>query len=166
MASKVYLKIIQKKNPKSRDSDTPGENQALHWSEDPTLSQIFENLIPSTNLSFLRPNQVFSPPTDVYENESHFVVKLEIAGLETNQVTIEVTNSELVVSGVRRETNVKKVSHYHQVEVHYGAFERLVRLPYPAKLNQAKASYSDGFLIIQIPKTTGSKVRNIPIEEE
>lgn len=134
--------------------------------EDSGFSEIFENLMPGKSIAILRPNQVFIPPTDIYENASHFIVKLEIAGTSPDKIIIEWIGYDLIIRGTRKESTTKKPTHYHQVEIHYGAFERVIHLSHKVNLQGAKAAYNDGFLVITIPKSSGSRTRLIPIENQ
>jgi HSP20 family protein len=142
------------------------EKIANHPEEWNHFLDLFESGIPSKNVALLRPNKVFSPPMDIYETDTQFIVKLEIAGIAPSMVTIEWVGQDLIIRGVRKESTTKKPTHYHQIEIHYGAFERVVRISRKVNPKSAKATYNDGFLLITVPKITGTKTRVIPIENK
>ncbi len=139
-------------------------NPKTHPPEDSGFSELFENLMTGKNIAILRPNRVFNPPTDIYENATYFIIKLEIAGVSPDVVSIEWVAYDLIIRGIRKEDIAKKPTHYHQVEIHYGAFERVVRLSHKVNPQGTKATYNNGFLIITIPKASGSRTRVVPIE--
>jgi HSP20 family protein len=53
---------------------------------------------------------------------------------------------------VRRDRNCEAKKSYHQLEIHFGLFERVIPLPRNILGEDAKGSYTDGFLIVTIPK--------------
>ena len=153
------------------ETDPAGNTSTLYKTgsqeehNDPDFMEMFNELIPSQKIAVLRPRRVFAPPTDIYENSSNITVKLEIAGIAPELVTIEWVGYDLIIRGVRKENSAKKATHYHQVEIHYGTFERIIRLSRKINPKGAKATYNNGFLIITIPKAPNARTRVIPIEE-
>ncbi|MFQ3549460.1 MAG: Hsp20/alpha crystallin family protein [Armatimonadota bacterium] len=101
---------------------------------------------------------VWSPRIDIYETEDEIIVKVCAAGLEPGQMelTISGDNRLLTLRGMRteRDEDKSKRIRYHQLEVYYGPFERIVTLPHDVPLDRDKltASYSDGFLKVILPK--------------
>lgn len=98
---------------------------------------------------------VWNPPTDIYETEMHFVVRVEIAGMREEDFEVAVENSILMIRGARPDLNERRA--YHQMEIRFGKFEIAVEIPFPVDLEGATAEYKDGFLMIQLPK--GSEPR-------
>ena len=98
---------------------------------------------------------VWNPPTDIYETEMHFVVRVEIAGMREEDFEVAVENSILMIRGARPDLNERRA--YHQMEIRFGKFEIAVEIPLPVDLEGATAEYKDGFLIILLPK--GSEPR-------
>jgi HSP20 family protein len=115
--------------------------------------------------------EVWAPRIDVYETANSVVVKVCVAGLEPAQMelTLSSDNRFLTLRGVRSEQDDDKGDRirYHQLEVYYGPFERVVALPAEIALDRDKlmASYKDGFLKVTLPKTQQTGVRKIEIEE-
>jgi len=96
------------------------------------------------------------PHTDIYENESSFVIRLEIAGVHRDDIHIDVSDRTLVVSGRRPDSCRTERRHFRQMEIHYGFFERRLVLPRNVEGRQVKANYRNGFLIIELPKVAKS----------
>lgn len=92
----------------------------------------------------------WSPPTDVYETEASFVVRVEVAGMNESDFTIEVDGRTLVVNGVRIDSQERRA--YHQMEIRFGEFSTSVELPLGVDTQHAEADYKDGFLAIIFPK--------------
>ncbi len=91
------------------------------------------------------------PPTDVFDTGSHFFIRMEIPGIKPDQVSINLQSDILTIKGDRRETECSKIR-VMQMEINYGYFERNVRLPTGVDITNASASYSYGFLEVELPK--------------
>jgi HSP20 family protein len=92
----------------------------------------------------------WSPPTDVYETEASFVVRVEVAGMRESDFTINADDNYLFISGVRSESPERRT--YRQMEIRYGEFSTAVELPPGVDVNNADADYKDGFLTVILPK--------------
>lgn len=93
---------------------------------------------------------LWSPPTDVYETESQYVVRVEIAGMREEDFEITVEHNFLSITGHRSDLPERRA--YHQMEIRFGKFESIVGLPGAVDLDAAHAEYKDGFLTVILPK--------------
>jgi HSP20 family protein len=98
----------------------------------------------------------WSPPTDVYETEASFVVRVEIAGMRQADFTINVDESYLVISGIRSEAADRRA--YHQMEIRFGDFTSSVELPFGLDVGKTQAEYEDGFLTVVLPKLKPTEI--------
>jgi HSP20 family protein len=98
----------------------------------------------------------WSPPTDVFETEASFVIRLEVAGMRQSDFSIDVEDNFLIISGMRSETPERRT--YHQMEIRFGEFSTAIEIPAGADVSKAEADYEDGFLNIIIPKVTPTTV--------
>jgi HSP20 family protein len=96
-------------------------------------------------------SSVWNPPTDVYETEENWVIKVEIAGMRDEDFDVAFENNILMISGYRSDLNERRA--YHQMEIRFGRFEIAVELPATLNMEKATAEYKDGFLIIVLPKS-------------
>ena len=94
----------------------------------------------------------WSPPTDVFETDASFIVRMEVAGMRQSDFMIDVENNFLVISGVRVESPERRT--YHQMEIRFGEFSSSVEVPAGVDVNKAEADYEDGFLNVVLPKIT------------
>jgi HSP20 family protein len=95
------------------------------------------------------------PNTDVYATEEGLVIKLELAGMRSENLQITVEGNTLRISGQRPDgcrTAVKPI--FWVMEINYGEFENVLELPSGYDLTQAKASYLNGFLRIDVPQAS------------
>jgi len=102
----------------------------------------------------------WSPPTDVYETENEYVVRVEIAGMREEEFEITVENNFLMISGNRPDIPERRA--YQQMEIRFGKFETVVGVPGPIDLDSSRADYAEGFLTIKLPK---AKPNQIQVEE-
>jgi len=96
-------------------------------------------------------SSMWSPPTDVYETEDSYAVKIEIAGMRDEDFDVAFENNTLWISGYRPDRNERRA--YHQMEIRFGRFELAVEIPIPVDIEKATAEYKDGFLMIVFPKS-------------
>jgi HSP20 family protein len=110
----------------------------------------------------------FSPKIDIYYcgDPQRAIVKVDLAGVDLSEVSIEVSGRDLVISGERpvQETEGRV---YQQVEIDSGPFRRIVELQVEVDAERAKATYEDGVLRIELPlREQAESARRVPIERE
>jgi HSP20 family protein len=109
----------------------------------------------------------FSPSVDVYyaDDPPRAVVKAELAGVDIDDVALEIRGRQLVIAGERRPAEAAGRL-YQQIEIEHGLFRRIVELGADVVAEEAKASYEDGMLRIEVPLARREEtVRRVPIEE-
>lgn len=104
---------------------------------------------------------VWSPPTDFYETEQAFVVRVEIAGMREEDFEIAVEDNYIIISGSRPDLPERRA--YQQMEIRFGKFETVVGIPAPVDVDASKADYTEGFLTVTLPKAKPNKIQ---VEEE
>lgn len=112
-----------------------------------------------------RPSRTaFRPSADVcfHPREDAVVVRLELPGIDPDRITLEIESNVLHVSGTRINQRPPDAV-YHQMEIPYGRFERLVALPPEVDITRASADYHNGYLEIKLPIKGRSSSRQIPI---
>ena len=105
--------------------------------------------------------KIWCPPTDMYELDETYIIRVEIAGMGGEDFAVSVDGDTLVVSGSRPDVHERCA--YHQMEIRSGKFTSTVILPNPIDLENASAEYEDGFFIVILPKLESSK--NVVQEE-
>jgi HSP20 family protein len=105
------------------------------------------------------------PAMNVSESENHFLVTLELPGMDAKDVQIEVMGNQLQVSGERKWEEEKKGKEFHRVESQYGTFSRTLTLPENARLDREsiEATFHKGLLEIRVPKVEPTPAAKIPI---
>ena len=113
------------------------------------IDELFGDVFERTGLS---PRRAFTPEVDVYYcgKPARAIVKVAIAGIDPDDVALEVRGRELVVSGERRAQEAEGRL-YQQIEIAHGPFRRVVELGAEVVPEDASATYEDGVLRIEIP---------------
>ena len=104
------------------------------------------------------------PAMDLVETEDHFVLKADLPGLAEGDVSLEVEDNVLTVSGERKAEPDDQREGYVRVERAYGAFRRSLTLPEGIDPEGVTASFDKGVLEVRIPKPEERKPRRVAIQ--
>ena len=108
----------------------------------------------------------FSPAVDVFYqgDPPRAVVQAELAGIDPDELTLEIEGRELVIAGHRRPDDAEGRL-YQQLEIDFGPFRRVIPLGAEVSPDQARATYTDGILRIELPLARPEvRSRSVPIE--
>jgi HSP20 family protein len=106
----------------------------------------------------------WAPRVDIAETEKEFIIKAEIPEVKKEEVKISVDNGILSIRGERKQEMEEKGKKFHRVERYYGSFTRSFTLPDNIDETKIEASFKDGMLNIQIPKSEKSKPKAIEVK--
>ncbi len=100
----------------------------------------------------------FCPAADVILERNRMVIIIGLAGIHRDDIQLGMTDNELVLRGTRHEPVHLDKEQYINMELNFGPFER--RFPMQPDLDPEgiEANYSDGFLIIRIPRNPDKQV--------
>src|SRR5579863_1445353 len=121
------------------------------------LATLFENFAEPGSAKEQLMSGSFVPPVDVYEDEHNLVLKLEVPGVNEENLDIQVENNTLVVKGEKTFEKEEKEESFHRIERRYGSFVRTFRLPTTVDSEKIEAHYDKGVLKIQVAKKAGAK---------
>ncbi len=103
------------------------------------------------------------PAVDVYETCDDIVVIVEIAGIQGEEVEVEVDGRVLFLKGERRPLPGRPGRIYSQMEIAHGGFQRELTLPAEVDAAAASAQYKDGILEVVLPKAAANPGRQLKI---
>jgi len=109
----------------------------------------------------------FTPRVDVsyVGDPPRAIVTAELAGIDINQIDLEIRGRELIVSGSRGALDESEGRVYQQIEIEHGPFRRTIQLGADVAADQAKATYDDGVLRVELPLVPPEhKSHSVPIE--
>ena len=108
----------------------------------------------------------FQPAVDVAYtlDPPRAIVTAELAGIDPGEIEIEIEGRRLLLAGVRRPAEAR-TDVYQQVEIERGPFRRVIELGADVRGQEAKATYEDGMLRIELPLVHELAVRTVPVRE-
>jgi HSP20 family protein len=141
----IMIEITSKTQPGKENLSSVLDRNSLGGIEDP---------------QFLSPNglrwrlanrpHIWRPPTDVYETDDHFVVRVEIAGMRESDFSISLEERHLLITGLRADPPERRA--YYQMEIPFGEFSTEIELPGAVVPERVEAFYREGFLKVVLPK--------------
>jgi HSP20 family protein len=99
----------------------------------------------------------------VNESAEQVTVRVELPGVSKEDITVNVNNDVLTISGERKAPERKENEQYIRNEISYGKFERSLSLPYPVDVEKVMASQENGVLTVVLPKHENAKPKQITI---
>ena len=106
----------------------------------------------------------FLPAIDVSDDDQSYTITVELPGGKKDDVHVEVHDDMLTIRGEKKSEREEKKERSRYIERSYGSFSRSFSLPPDADPERLEASFKDGVLTIQIPRTQESKPRQIAIK--
>src|SRR5674476_924137 len=92
------------------------------------------------------------PAVDVFDTKDAVVLKAELAGMDPDDIAIEVEDNVLTIKGERKFEEKVDEERYYRVERRFGSFQRSLALPQGVKAGEIQAGYEDGILTVSVPK--------------
>lgn len=120
------------------------------------MDELFGDVLDRTGLAASRRGG-FSPAVDVfYETpaggaRAFAVVHAELAGIDPDEIGLEIEGRELVIAGNRRAPGEAEDRVYQQLEIDFGPFRRTIPLGADVVADEARATYRDGILRVELP---------------
>ncbi len=109
-------------------------------------------------------NGNWMPAVDVAEEDNEYVVKIELPGVNKDDVKITLESNILTIRGEKKAEKETKEKNYHRMERSYGSFQRSFTLPTTVKNDKIDAEYRDGILSITLPKAEEAKPKHIEVK--
>ncbi|MDJ0782041.1 MAG: Hsp20/alpha crystallin family protein [Desulfosarcinaceae bacterium] len=103
------------------------------------------------------------PDVDIYEVESGVILKVDLPGVRKEDVSVEVKDNLLTLSGERREDPDIPESRYYRRERTCGSFLRAFTLQAPISPEKIKATFKDGVLKVSLPHPEEDLPRQVKV---
>ena len=121
--------------------------------------------------SYLGETSVIEPDTehwlplmDFSEIENTFVVKVELPGVEINDVSVSICADLLTIRGQKKKEDEGGDEFCYSIERYYGPFKRIFPLPTTVNLDEIRATFDKGVLKVVLPKTGTAANKEVQIE--
>lgn len=106
------------------------------------------------------------PPVDIYETADNLVINVELPGLGSGDVSLEVKDNRLTLTGERKHPRETSGESYFMAERAYGPFRRSFSLSNNIDGERITAQFNNGILEISLGKKEESKSRSIPVQTD
>ena len=103
------------------------------------------------------------PAMDLVETEDHLVLRADLPGMSEDDVSIEIKDGVLTVSGERSAEHESGNEGFYRVERAFGRFSRTLTLPQGVDAGAVSAGFDRGVLEVRIPKPEERKPTKVQI---
>ena len=90
------------------------------------------------------------PPVDVYEIPRGWLIKFDLAGVRFDDLNLRIEGRQLILRGIRRDTQIEQGQRSYSMEISYERFERSLTLPGDVENAEMATDYRDGMLIVRL----------------
>jgi HSP20 family protein len=104
------------------------------------------------------------PAVDVRENDSEFLMEVELPGLTEKDIEVKLDNNLLTISSRKEEKKEEKKNGYIMRERKAASFSRSFVLPEGVDREKISAEFKNGVLNLSFPKTPTAKPKSIEVK--
>ena len=108
-------------------------------------------------------NRGVYPPVNIFEKGGDLVLVTELPGIKKEDLHLQVKGNTVRIAGERILNYGENIS-YHRIERNSSKFDRTLKLPINVEVDQVKAEYKDGILVIFLSRAEADKPRRITIQ--
>jgi HSP20 family protein len=108
----------------------------------------------------------FKAACDLSETDDAYQVRMDVPGIQPDDITVQVTGDTVQIFGERKEEKEEHGKTFHRMERCSGRFSETLRLPSGVKEDEIEAEFHDGVLTVTLPKTEVTKTRTVRIKAD
>lgn len=127
------------------------------------MSRLMNHFWGSADAGGSQSTTAWLPALDVWESEDEIVLAVDLPGIREEDISIEVDDGVLTISGERSRTIDEKSDRYYRFERRFGQFSRSVTLPQGIDASGVKAEFDAGVLEVHLPKPEERRPTRIQI---
>lgn len=131
-----------------------------------SINQVFRKHYDEMNQSGEAQQSCWTPAADIFDTDKEFFIRLELPGVQKEDVKIDFNENILSISGERKRDGSMLQENYHRIECLHGKFSRSFTLPQHIDGEKIEGVLRDGVLNIRIPKSEKAQRKSIPIKAE
>lgn len=124
------------------------------------MDRLFDRLVPGAGEA---ETLAFMPSAEMEETEDAIRIKLEIPGIDPEDLNVEVTEDRVSITGERKSEMRTEEKGMIRSEFRYGRFERQIPLPSRIQSDQVQAEYKNGLLHLHLPKSEEEKKKIVKV---
>ncbi len=128
--------------------------------------ELVEHLFLEPGRSSVEADVVWYPATDAYETDTEFVIRMDLSGVNREDIQVIMRSRIVHVRGLRRDDTPPGRKTFHKMEIAMGPFARSIQVPESFAAAAAAATYRDGVLEIRLKARPRAKAQEHQIEVE
>jgi HSP20 family protein len=130
------------------------------------MDRLLEERFPQHGPGRQRGREEWTPAVDIFEKQGGIVLRVEIPGVEIDDVSVEVKGDMLIIQGQRRLDETIRWEAYRRIERPYGSFRRSFALPQGVDQGNIRARLNNGVLEVTLPLSDERppKAGNVKVE--
>ncbi|MGA7980242.1 MAG: Hsp20/alpha crystallin family protein [Chromatiaceae bacterium] len=90
------------------------------------------------------------PAADLCRTRHGWLIKVELAGVESDEIRLVARGRFLILRGHRRDTALIEGGAFYAMEILYSEFERTFELPVDLERCRITTEYTNGMLLVRI----------------
>ena len=106
---------------------------------------------------------MFAPSAELEETDDNYILKLEVPGLDPQDIDINVSADRVSISGERKSESRSEEGGVTRSEFHYGKFSRIIPIPGQIDNQSVAADYKDGILSLMLPKLEKEASKSVKV---
>jgi HSP20 family protein len=106
----------------------------------------------------------WNPSMDLSETKDMLEARIEVPGIEPNDIHVNLENGILTVKGEKTKETEKEDERFYRMERSYGSFMRSLRLPVAVDASKVNATFKNGLLTVTMPKAPEARGTEIPVK--
>ncbi len=112
--------------------------------------ELFERYLRANRQTSRPSGRLWNPAADVYRTHDGWIVKVDLAGIQSAEVEVKIDGALLRISGLRRDSVCGEGVAHYQLEITYSRFEKVIQFPCSIEHAAVTRDYRDGLLILQL----------------
>lgn len=125
------------------------------------MNRLFDQFLPSGNGETR--SLTFIPSAEMEETNDAIHLKLEVPGMESKDLEVEVTEGAVAIKGERKSESKTEEKGVVRSEFHYGKFERRIPLPAHIQTDKVQAECKNGVLNLMLPKVESEQRKSVKV---
>jgi len=106
----------------------------------------------------------FVPPAEMEETEDAVLIRLEVPGINPEDIDIQASAEAISIRGERKSESKTEEKGMTRTEFRYGSFQRVIPLSTRINHNQVEAEYENGVLELTLPKVEETKQKAVKVK--
>jgi HSP20 family protein len=128
------------------------------------MDDLFERLVNGEVRSPDWPAGGYEVPTEVFHTDNNLVIRMDLPGVDPQEVEVTVQENVLLINGTRRFPFEAEEIRFVRRGTFYGDFTQRVSLGKGLNVEAIKAGYDNGVLQLTIPYSEEVQPKKISIE--